>query len=118
MTDAGGEGPCEDLWDPGGLDDIETAECWRLLATQPVGRLAVIVGHYPLVFPVNYALEGRSIMFRTGAGTKLWATERSNVTFEADDIDLDHKAGWSVMVKGTAHEISVENNPNVAARSE
>jgi nitroimidazol reductase NimA-like FMN-containing flavoprotein (pyridoxamine 5'-phosphate oxidase superfamily) len=117
MEVSGGEGQAGDPWDPGSLEDLEAAECWRLLATQPVGRIAVILGHYPLVFPVNFALEGRSIIFRTGAGTKLWAVGRSNVTFEADELDPDHHAGWSVMVKGTAQEISVENSPSVANRS-
>ena len=57
------------------------AECWELLATQPVGRVAVIVGHYPVVFPVNYAVDDKTIVYRTGAGTKLHSVHRSNVTF-------------------------------------
>jgi nitroimidazol reductase NimA-like FMN-containing flavoprotein (pyridoxamine 5'-phosphate oxidase superfamily) len=108
----------DELWDPGSLDELDSVECWRLLATLPVGRVAVVVGHYASVFPVNYALDGRSIVFRTGAGAKLWALDRSNVTFEADDIDVEHQGGWSVMIKGTGQEVSVENNPNLAARSQ
>jgi hypothetical protein len=45
-------GTSSETLDPGGLDDVEPDECWRLLATQQVGHLAVIVGHYPLIFPV------------------------------------------------------------------
>ena len=94
----------DDALDQGGLDEIDVAECWRLLGTQPVGRVAVIVGQYPLVFPVNYALDGMHIVFRTGVGTKLWAIDRSNVTFEVDELDLASRSGWSVMVRGAAHE--------------
>ena len=47
----------EDDLDPGGLDEIDESECWRLLATQSVVRVAVIVGHYPLVFPVNHLVD-------------------------------------------------------------
>ncbi len=95
----------EEQLDPRSLDEIDAAECWKLLKTQQVGRVAVIVGHYPLVFPVNYVVEGRSLLFRTGAGTKLWATSRSNVSFEVDDVDLLHRTGWSVLVRGMAREI-------------
>src|SRR5438105_4213651 len=94
--------------DPGGLDEIEESECWRLVATQAVGRVAVIEGRYPLVFPVNYAVEGRSLLFRTGTGTKLRATHRSNICFEVDEIDLIHRTGWSVMVRGAARELDSE----------
>jgi hypothetical protein len=37
--------------------------CWP---TRAAGRVAVIVGHYPVVFPVNYALDEKSILYRTG----------------------------------------------------
>jgi uncharacterized protein len=108
----------DDELDPGGLDEIEESECWRLLATLPVGRVAVIVGHYPLVFPVNHVVYDRSIVFRTGVGTMLWATTRSNVTFEVDELDLVHKAGWSVMVRGAARELSLDRNAAPAGRVE
>ena len=102
----------EDALDQGGLDEIDVDECWRLLSTQPVGRVAVIVGQYPLVFPVNYTLDGMHIVFRTGVGTKLWAIDRSNVTFEVDELDLAGRSGWSVMVRGAAHELEPEADPD------
>jgi nitroimidazol reductase NimA-like FMN-containing flavoprotein (pyridoxamine 5'-phosphate oxidase superfamily) len=102
----------------GGLDEIRAAECWQLLGTQTVGRVAVIVGHYPLVFPVNYALDDKAIVFRTGAGTKLHSIHRSNVTFEVDSIDVVHHAGWSVLVKGVAQELSVVHHRSTVSRAE
>jgi nitroimidazol reductase NimA-like FMN-containing flavoprotein (pyridoxamine 5'-phosphate oxidase superfamily) len=104
--------------DAGGLDELSAAECWRLLDTQEVGRVAVIVGHYPLVFPVNYAVDDRSIVYRTGSGTKLHSIHRSNVTFEVDCIDPLHHGGWSVMVKGVAQELSVIRNRTTVSRAE
>jgi uncharacterized protein len=100
--------------DDGGLDELDENECWRLLATQQVGRIAVVVGHYPMVFPVNYTLDGETIMFRTGPGTKLHAIQSSNVTFEVDEIDVVHRGGWSVLVRGTASEIGPGQNPPLA----
>ena len=104
-----GTTPNEGL-DRGNLDEISVVECWRLLATQPVGRVAVIVGHYPLVFPVNFAVADNSILYRTGLGAKLHSIHRSNVTFEVDEIDLVHRSGWSVMVKGVGQELNFEHN--------
>ena len=104
--------------DPGNLDEIGVAECWQLLSTQPIGRVAVILGHYPLVFPVNYTVDGESILYRTNAGTKLNTIHRSNVTFEVDEIDHTHRSGWSVMVKGVAHELSAERDRRVISRAE
>ncbi len=104
--------------DPGALEEISRAECWRLLSTQPVGRVAVIVGHYPLVFPVNYAVDGESVLYRTGSGTKLHSIHRSNVTFEVDEIDPIRRSGWSVMVKGVAQELTIDRNRKVVSRAE
>ncbi len=103
---------------PGAFEEIEEGECWRLLASQPVGRVALIVGHYPVVFPVNHAVDRRGIVFRTGAGTKLWAIHRSNVTFEVDDFDMVNHTGWSVMVKGSARELAPEVNRDLVASAE
>jgi nitroimidazol reductase NimA-like FMN-containing flavoprotein (pyridoxamine 5'-phosphate oxidase superfamily) len=102
----------------GSLDELSAAECWRLLETQEVGRVAVIVGHYPLVFPVNYAVDDKSIVYRTGSGTKLHSIHRSNVTFEVDCFDPVHHGGWSVMVKGVAQELSVIRNRATVSRAE
>jgi uncharacterized protein len=104
--------------DPGSLDEIEPAECWHLLATQLIGRVAVIVGHYPLVFPVNYTIDGQTILYRTGVGTKLESIHRSNVSFEVDEIDLVHRSGWSVMVNGVAQELSMGAEHRVVTRDE
>ena len=104
--------------DPGALEEIGDAECWQLLATQAVGRVAVIVGHYPLVFPVNYALSEKSILYRTGPGTKLHSIHRSNVTFEVDSIDPVHRSGWSVMVKGVAQELNADRQRAAVSQAE
>jgi uncharacterized protein len=103
--------------DPGALEEIDTQECWRLLESQTVGRFAVVVGPYPLVFPVNYAVDHRHILFRTGAGTKLWSIHRSNVTFQVDQFDPVHRSGWSVMAWGAAHEVSDGDHPGIEEKA-
>ena len=53
--------------------------------------------HYPLIFPVNYALDRDVIVVRTHAGTMLEAAAHANVTFEVDEIDRRTRTGWSVL---------------------
>jgi nitroimidazol reductase NimA-like FMN-containing flavoprotein (pyridoxamine 5'-phosphate oxidase superfamily) len=85
---------------------------------QPVGRVAIIVGHYPLVFPVDFAVDGHQILYRTGVGIKLYSLHHSNVTFEVDEIDPIHQTGWSVLVQGAAQELDIEHNRVTASRAE
>lgn len=81
--------------------------CWQLMATHPIGRLAVIVDGVPEIFPVNYAVKDDTIVFRTDPGSKLRGLIQSPVvSFEVDMIDFEHRTGWSVLVKGRAEEIS------------
>ncbi len=89
-----------------GMEIIPLTQCLGLLASQPVGRLAFVAGDQPMVLPVNYALYGGVIVFRTGEGSKLEAAAGAKVAFEADAIDVARHTGWSVVVQGTAEEIT------------
>ena len=66
------------------LQELTVEECYLLLETQQVGRLGVNAEHYPLIFPVNYALDRGVIVIRTHPGTKLAAASHANVTFKVD----------------------------------
>jgi uncharacterized protein len=100
------------------LQVLTTEECYRLLATQQIGRLGVNAEHYPLIFPVNYALDHGVIVIRMGAGTKLAATHHANVTFEVDDIDQRTRSGWSVLVRGRAEKITPTPHDGFVARTQ
>jgi nitroimidazol reductase NimA-like FMN-containing flavoprotein (pyridoxamine 5'-phosphate oxidase superfamily) len=99
------------------LQVLTAEECYRLLATQQIGRLGVNAEHYPLIFPVNYALDGEVVVIRTGTGTKLSAAHRANVTFEVDDIDPRRRSGWSVLVRGLAEEVGSEHAHELVERT-
>jgi nitroimidazol reductase NimA-like FMN-containing flavoprotein (pyridoxamine 5'-phosphate oxidase superfamily) len=92
-------------------------DCYRLLATQQIGRLGVNAEHYPLIFPVNYALDHGVIVIRTGEGTKLAAANHANVTFEVDQIDQQTRSGWSVLVRGLAEEVTSEHRAELIERT-
>jgi uncharacterized protein len=89
-----------------GLPVLSENECWRLLKTAEVGRLAVVLAGEPDIFPVNYVVDGHSVVFRTAEGTKLFAvTASSRVAFESDGYDADSGKAWSVVVKGMAERL-------------
>jgi nitroimidazol reductase NimA-like FMN-containing flavoprotein (pyridoxamine 5'-phosphate oxidase superfamily) len=85
---------------------INTDEGFALLARggQHVGRLVITVGGEPAVFPLNFAVDGEAIVFRTQVGTKLTGITRSLATFEVDDIDASGQ-GWAVAFEGLAQEV-------------
>jgi nitroimidazol reductase NimA-like FMN-containing flavoprotein (pyridoxamine 5'-phosphate oxidase superfamily) len=91
--------------DGGTIDDIAVEECFELLRRCTVGRVAVNVEHMgPLVVPVNFALDGEVIVFRTEDGTKLRLLDQGPISFEVDSFDHVHHTGWSVLVRGVAYE--------------
>jgi len=72
-----------------------------------VGRVAFVVDGRPMIMPVNYLADRDAIVFCTGEGTKL-STLRGGapVAFEVDDSRPFDHSGWSVIVDGTASEIT------------
>lgn len=96
---------------------LPAEECYRLLGTQEIGRLGLNAEHYPLIFPVNYAVDGTTLVIRTHAGTILGAAQHANVTFEVDEIDRLTHSGWSVLVRGQAEEVGKGHRPEIVART-
>lgn len=88
-------------------------QCWVLLDTEVVGRLALIVDGHPEIFPVNFVLDRRSIVFRTAGGTKLWgAMTTKPVAFEIDGYDPHEQHAWSVVARGEAELIESQDEKN------
>ena len=88
------------------LEHLNPGRCWELLASVPVGRVGVLNDSAPEVYPVNHAVDGQTIVFRTDPGTKLRGMLRSPaVCYEADFIDPEDATGWSVLVKGSAVQV-------------
>jgi nitroimidazol reductase NimA-like FMN-containing flavoprotein (pyridoxamine 5'-phosphate oxidase superfamily) len=103
------------LTDRFGLEVLDEEECFRMLATTDVGRIAVVLGGAPLVFPINYAVVDHTVVVRTAAGAKLTAAGRGQITIEADHLDSATRTGWSVMVRGRADEITGQDPASVCA---
>lgn len=48
-------------------------ESWSLLSTVSLGRLVTIRGGRAEIFPINFAIQRRTLVFRTAQGTKLYS---------------------------------------------
>jgi len=87
---------------------LPQTECWDLLSGGSLGRLVTCVDGQPEIFPVNFVVQHRTILFRTAEGTKLVSTAiNNNVLFEADDHNVAE--GWSVIVKGVARSMRTDD---------
>ena len=89
--------------DRSGLEVLDHDECMELLASVPIGRVAMIDSGEIAVLPVNHVVDGGRVCFRSAPGAKLDAgIMQHGATFEADDYDSGTGTGWSVLVKGRA----------------
>jgi uncharacterized protein len=92
--------------DHAGLHMLPFEDCLRLLASAPVGRVGFCADGEVTVLPVNHAVDGQDVVFRTAHGSKLSAAEgQAVVTFEADAYDPQARSGWSVLVAGRAEVV-------------
>ena len=90
-----------------GWHELTKSECFALLSGERLGRVAVVDEQGPAVFPVNFILDRHMVVFRTDEGTKLDAAVRgSRVAFEIDGADEAARAGWSVLIRGEATEVT------------
>ena len=89
------------------LRQLTRDECLQLMASVPVGRIIYARQALPAVELVNFAIHNGDIIIRTARGGKLAAATRGAVVaFEADSLDLDRHAGWSVTVVGQSQEVT------------
>lgn len=88
------------------MEVLSESECWRLLRSVDLGRIALATDDGIEIFPINFVVDRGTIVFRTAAGTKLTrVSQTSEIAFEADDSDPPAGVAWSVVVKGDAETI-------------
>jgi nitroimidazol reductase NimA-like FMN-containing flavoprotein (pyridoxamine 5'-phosphate oxidase superfamily) len=92
------------------LRTLSPVECFDLLEPGGIGRVAFTSAGEIMMLPVNFALTGKSIVFRTAPDTLLAAHADARVSFEADRLDEARHEGWSVLVHGHAHKVTGERD--------
>ena len=96
---------------------LSESESWQLLGSVALGRLVTSVDGQPEIFPVNFVVQRRTVLFRTAEGTKLVSAVINNrVVFEADEHDVAE--GWSVIVKGHARVLHDSDEIEEAERAQ
>jgi uncharacterized protein len=88
------------------VEELSREECEQLLASQSLGRIAIVVDGRPQIFPVNYVFEDEVVVFRTSWGLKVDRSPLTPVAFETDMVDTVAGEAWSVVVHGTAQDIT------------
>lgn len=97
------------------LEILSEFQCTELLGSRDLGRIAFSIEDQPEILPINYATDGSIVVFRTASGTRLEEAIMRRVAFEVDSWDPDTGIGWSVVVKGTAQEVTTGIDPFAAA---
>jgi nitroimidazol reductase NimA-like FMN-containing flavoprotein (pyridoxamine 5'-phosphate oxidase superfamily) len=90
------------------LRTLSPAECFDLLEPGGIGRVGFLSAGGIVMLPVNFAVAGKTIIFRTAPDTLLALYANARVSFEADRLDEAHREGWSVLVHGHAHKVTDE----------
>lgn len=91
---------------------LTTEECWELLENESFGRVAYRLVDEVHLVPLDYAVKGRMVYIRTGAGNRLLAAE-----LDADvALEIDWRgegAAWSVVARGRLRRLEPSEHPDV-----
>jgi nitroimidazol reductase NimA-like FMN-containing flavoprotein (pyridoxamine 5'-phosphate oxidase superfamily) len=92
-------------------------ECFALVDTMQLGRIALTERALPSVLPVRYTRLGDgSLLFRVGEGTILRAARMGQIVcFEADSGDHHLEGAWSVTAIG---QLTVVDDPRTLEEAE
>ncbi len=86
-----------------GTEVLSDAVCWERLRKTSIGRVGVHHDGQPAIYPVNYLVDGKSIVFRTRPDSKIaGAPQLERVAFEIDGFEPAQGDAWSILVKGFA----------------
>ena len=85
-----------------GLEELSHDECWELLRSRRLARIAYCDSGLPHVRPVNFAVRGHHLLLRvSAAGLGARLADRP-VALEVDDVDVLGREACSVVLLGTA----------------
>lgn len=90
-------------------------DCWGLLETQEIARIAWATTDGVAVVPVNYTVVDGALWFRAQSSSALGRQcQGGRVTVEVDHLDRADRAAWSVVVTGRAEPVDIHDVPDQA----
>ena len=97
------------------MELLGEAECMELLASGRLGRLFYTSRYGPTALPVTYRIDEGSVVLGTWDPVLFDEDLRTGiaqadyqVAVEADQIDMEAREGWFVLVRGAAHHLDTE----------
>ncbi|WP_460828548.1 pyridoxamine 5'-phosphate oxidase family protein [Nocardioides hungaricus] len=100
----------------GNVATLVAYDCWALLEDADIARVAWQGADGIALVPVNYAVDGGALWFRTDPGTALAREcDGTDVVVEVDRIEPDGRGAWSVVVRGTAGLVDHLDVPDTLA---
>jgi nitroimidazol reductase NimA-like FMN-containing flavoprotein (pyridoxamine 5'-phosphate oxidase superfamily) len=96
------------------VERLSADQCLELLSSHDLGRIALVIGDQPEIFPVNYAVDRSIVVFRVAPGTKPSLTTKGRIAFEVDELDSRAGIAWSVVVKGRVRDVTTSKDPFTA----
>lgn len=95
------------------IEELSEAQCYELVRQEVVGRFVFQDEEGPTALPVNYGVAGRDIVFRTEIGSHFRDVMSSRIAIEVDHTNPESGEGWSVLMRGTAREVDLEEVPGM-----
>ena len=83
--------------------NVPTWECLDLVGGRSVGRLCFLDGDTPIAYPISFKLHRGDatsyVVMRAGPGS-LVSKYTGPASFEVDEIDVEARTAWSVLLRG------------------
>lgn len=94
-------------------------ECFELLHASSVGRVGFQHPNGLQILPVNYVVDGNSVVFRTSHSGPIGvlAEGADDVVFEVDYHNAVGGTGWSVMMNGRIEPTRPEDLTDLSAHA-
>lgn len=92
-----------------GTSLLSEQDCWELLRSQRVGRVAFTVNALPAILPVRYRLMDWFVVFFTDVELTLFkAMANAVIAFGVDEVSADAEPVWSVTAVGQSYSVTEE----------
>lgn len=91
---------------------LNAYDCWDLLPTEEVARVAWAAPDSVAIVPVNYSVVDKTLWFQTQPYSRLGRNcDGARLAMEVDHLDHATKSAWSVVVVGYAQVVPLDEVP-------
>src|ERR1700722_107559 len=84
---------------------LDSQQCLSLLARVHIGRVGLVLGPVPFIYPVRYDMNQGHIFFDVSFAQVAAVIDDSVVALQADGFEEDQGCHWSVLAVGPATSV-------------